>query len=166
MFQKVRHTKALLVGLALFAVAVAACNPLAGSELSSTDYLSNGERIYFTGTSVHDRITFSGGDFGGIMGSGGMMGRQLACENCHGPDGRGDQFIMHLAEITAPDIRWSTLSKAEPGLDRPPYDEQTFKQAVTQGLDPAGHPLDAAMPHWQMSDQDLDDLISFLKTLD
>jgi cytochrome c oxidase subunit II len=165
MSREMRHLRILLAGLALFAVVVTACNPLVGSGLFQTDYSSNGERIYFTGTSGHDRITFSGGDFGGMMGGGGMMGSQLACANCHGPDGRGRQFVMHMAEITAPDIRWSTLTKAEPGMDHPPYDEQTFKQAVTQGLDPAGHPLEAAMPHWQMSDQDLDDLIAFLKTL-
>jgi cytochrome c oxidase subunit II len=165
MFRKMRHTRILLAGLAFFAVAVAACSPLGWSGISLAGYSSNGERIYFTGTSAHDRITFSGGDFGGMMGNGGMMGSQLACANCHGPDGRGSQFIVHMTEITAPDIRWSILTKAEPNMDHPPYDEQTFKQAVTQGLDPAGHPLEAAMPHWQMSDQDLNDMIAFLKTL-
>jgi cytochrome c oxidase subunit 2 len=165
MSRKMRHTRILLAGLALSAVFVAACSPLVGSGLFPADYSSNGERIYFTGTSAHDRITFSGGDFGGMMSGGGMMGGQLACANCHGPDGRGRQFVMHMTEINAPDIRWSALTQAEPDMDHPPYDEQTFKRAVTQGLDPAGHPLDAAMPRWQMSDQDLNDLIAFLKTL-
>jgi hypothetical protein len=40
----------------------------------------------------------------------------------------------------------------------------TFAQAVCEGLDPAGRPLDAAIPCWQVADQDIADLIKFLKT--
>jgi hypothetical protein len=39
------------------------------------------------------------------------------------------------------------------------------KQAITEGINPAGEPLDEEMPRWSMSQDDLDDLIDFLKTL-
>jgi mono/diheme cytochrome c family protein len=83
---------------------------------------------------------------------------------------------MHMTTMDAPDIRWSALTGDEhgeddhhgdeDGMEHPPYNATFFKQAVTQGLDPAGNPLDSAMPRWQMSAQDLADLIAYLKTLD
>jgi cytochrome c oxidase subunit 2 len=169
------------IGMGLVAVALTttACWPMGwpmgvgrGGFLGR-QYASNGERIYFTGTSTRDRVSY-GLDFGGgVMGGMGMMGVQLACADCHGPTGRGGAHIMHMVAMDAPDIRWSTLTEAEHGeqgdegdMEHPPYDETTFKRAVTQGLDPAGHPLRASMPRWQMSEQDLDDLIGYLKTLD
>jgi hypothetical protein len=41
-----------------------------------------------------------------------------------------------------------------------PYNNDTLKRIITQGIDTQGQPLD-----WQTPDNDLDDLISFLKTL-
>jgi cytochrome c553 len=154
------------LGLTLLALVLAACGPLGRG---AGHYASNGERIYFTGTSANGRISYRGGNLGG-----GMMGvGQLACADCHGSDGRGGQHLMHMTMMDAPDIRWSTLTEAEHGdhsdkeeIEHPPYDEETFKRAVTQLLDPGGNPLDPAMPRWRMSDQDLDDLMAYLKTLD
>ena len=152
----------LWAGLGLL---VAACGPL-GRD--GRRYASNGERIYFTGTSANGRLRYSGGDFGGMMGGG-----QLACADCHGPDGRGGQHVMHMTAMDGPDIRWSALTEAEHGdhgdeeeMEHPPYDEETFERAVTRGLDPGGDALDPAMPRWRTSEQDLDDLIAYLKTLE
>ncbi len=154
-----------LVALALL---VAGCGPLGWGGSRFGRYRSNGERIYFTGTSVNGPIRYRGGVSGGMMG-GGMMGNgQLACADCHGPDGRGGRHVMHMTVMDAPDIRWSTLSSAEHGgeeMDHPPYNAETFKRAVTQGVEPDGKRLDPAMPRWQMSDKDLDDLLEFLKSL-
>ncbi len=162
---------------ALLALLLVACGPV-GRNIPAGRYASNGERIYFTGSSANGPISYTGGSFGGMMGRGpGMMGGRLACADCHGPDGRGGERVVHMAVINAPDIRWATLSESEHGeqgnhgqgedgeMDHPPFTEETFKRAVTQGLDPGGNPLDPAMPRWNMSDQDLGDLIAFLKTL-
>lgn len=87
-----------------------------------------------------------------------MMGGRLACADCLGPDGRGGKRVVHMTVINAPDIRWATLTETEHGeqgnhdqgeegeMDHPPYTEETFKRAVSQGLDPGGNPLDPAMP--------------------
>lgn len=159
-------------GLTLFVLVVTACGPLGWGMgrggFSVGGYASNGERIYFTGTSANGRLRYSGGDFGGMMGGG-----QLACADCHGPNGRGGQHVMHMTAMDAPDIRWSVLTEAQHGdhgdeeeMEHPPYDEETFERAMTRGLDPGGDALDSAMPRWQMSEQDLDDLIVYLKTLE
>ncbi len=50
--------------------------------------------------------------------------------------------------------------------EHPPYTEETLKSAITRGINPAGDPLDEAMPRWRMSGQDLDDLVVFIKTLE
>jgi mono/diheme cytochrome c family protein len=135
---------------------------------TSVSYSSNGERIYVSATSSSgQRITSSGGV---------MMMHQLACVNCHGSDGKGGRVgLMMMATLDVPDITWHNLTQ-EDGHDgpedgeehdeHPPYTEETLKRAITRGLDPAGEPLDEAMPRWRMSEDDLDDLVDFIKTLD
>jgi len=162
---RIPKTTWLLIPLALL---LAACGPLGWGGARFGRYRSNGERIYFTGTSANGPIRYSGGVSGGMMG-GGMMGSgQLACADCHGSGGRGGRHVMQMTIMDAPDIRWSTLSGTEQGgeeMDHPPYDAETFKRAVTQGLEPDGKRLDPAMPRWQMSNKDLDDVLEFLKNL-
>ena len=43
--------------------------------------------------------------------------------------------------------------------------EETIKIAITKGIKPTGEQLDEEMPGWNMSENDLNDLIDFLKTL-
>jgi hypothetical protein len=118
---------------------------------------SNGERIYFTATSDRGtEITYTGGPSsnGWMMGGGGS----LACASCHGPDGRGGIHSMGMMqEMDAKDIRWSTLENE--------FDTEKFRQAVVEGKDPDGTQLSTDMPHWNISNEDLTDLIAFLKTL-
>jgi len=59
--------------------------------------------------------------------------------------------------------RLVTVTEEGEEMEHPPYTEETFKWAVTKGVEPDGEPLDEAMPRWRMSDQDLEDLISYLK---
>ena len=119
-------------------------------------FRSNGERIYFTATSERGtEITYTGGPTSsGWM----MMGGRLACVSCHGPDGRGGKHSMGMMQVMdSKDIRWSALT--------PEFNAEKFKLAVTKGQDPDGSQLKADMPRWNISDDDLTDLIAFLKTL-
>ncbi|MBU0496183.1 MAG: cytochrome c [Chloroflexi bacterium] len=124
-------------------------------------FTSNGQRIYFTATSARGTpITASGGSAGM-----GMMGR-LACATCHGADGRGGPVRMMMYSVDVPDIRHQTLTSEDPaGMEHAPYTDETIKQAITQGVEPNGQSLDPFMPRWSMSEQDLNDLLAFLKTL-
>ncbi len=131
------------------------------------DFASNGERIYFTATNERGEfITYSGGP------AVGMMGRMpLACVSCHGPDGRGGRFVMHMQPIDAPDIRYEALASEEEheeegeGHGEEGYDLETFRLAVVEGKHPNGDPLDRNMPRWNLSDEDLADLFEYLKSL-
>jgi mono/diheme cytochrome c family protein len=91
----------------------------------------------------------------------------MSCADCHGADGKGGSGRMMMWLFEAPDIRYSVLTVQGHGGhgDEPPYTDELIKRAITQGLDSEGNRLDPPMPVWQMSDEDLDDLIEFLKNL-
>jgi mono/diheme cytochrome c family protein len=130
----------------------------------SRSYASNGERIYFTATS-------ESGDSISYRGSIRMM-HSIACVNCHGADGKGGRVNMMMWSFETPDISWDHLTSEEhheegsDEEDHPPYTEETVKQAITEGINPAGEPLDQEMPRWSMSQDDLNDLLEYLKTLE
>jgi len=129
-----------------------------------TRYDSNGERIYYTGVSERTGpVPFQGGPMWLAMHGGG-------CASCHGINGRGGVPVMMGTAIPA-DIRYEALTAKDVHNQRreeeahPPYTDELIKQAITQGLDPAGKSLDWTMPRWQMTQEDLNDLIAYLKTL-
>jgi hypothetical protein len=62
-----------------------------------------------------------------------------------------------MQTMTAKDIRWSVLQKE--------FDAEKFRLAVTKGQDPDGTQLNKDMPRWNMGNDDLADLIAYLKTL-
>lgn len=158
---------AVVVGLVLAALYVGlvittgAFSPAAGPWGGRFD--SNGERIYFTATSDSGRPIVA------EMGQMAMATPMMACADCHGPNGRGGTVQMMMGSFEAPDIRYKTLTteemEHEEGEEHPPYTEELIKRAITQGLDPAGEPLNFPMPRWQMSESDLADLLDYLKSL-
>lgn len=160
-----RRGFALLLALSAALLLLAACreDPPAADPVPD-----NGQRIYMTGTSSRDEIVADTGTRGPGMGMGMMMGGggRIACADCHGADGKGEEVRMMMRTFTAPDIRYSTLTGSDPDMEHPPYTDRTIKRAITDGVDPAGHELDPTMPRWRMSDQDLDDVIAYLKKLD
>lgn len=98
-----------------------------------------------------ERIPFVGGPKWLYMHGGG-------CVNCHGADGRGGIYPM-MCGVKTPDIRYSTLTE-EHGMS-----EGDIKKAITQGVDEDGEELDYCVPRMQMSEEDLNDLIEYLKNL-
>jgi cytochrome c oxidase subunit II len=137
------------------------------SSCSSFDrYSSNGERIYFTAESASGQpITYTGSI---------RMMHIISCANCHGPEGEGGRVNMMMSYFDSPNITWRVLTQEEheeeagqgEHEEHPPYTEVTLKRAITEGIDPAGERLEDEMPRWRMYEQDLDDLVEFMKTLD
>jgi len=127
-----------------------------GTAWGTGAFRSNGERIYFTATSERGTaITYTSGP----ASSGWMMGGgRLACASCHGTDGRGGVHSMGMMQtMDAKDTRWSALQGE--------FDAEKFRLAVTKGQDPDGTQLNADMPRWNIGNDDLADLIAYLKTL-
>lgn len=148
---------------------------MGGTAWGAGAFDSNGERIYFTATSDRGTpITYTGGPASGMM----MMGGNLACASCHGPDGRGGTHTMHMQVMEAPDIRWSVLAGQAEGEHagetesetghagmEAGYDFDIFRLAVVEGQHPDGTALNSDMPRWTISDDDLKDLMDYLKRL-
>jgi len=65
--------------------------------------------------------------------------------------------MMGMQTMNAPDIRWSTLQGE--------FDAEKFRLAVTQGQDPHDEKqLNQDMPRWNIGNDDLTDLMTYLKT--
>ncbi len=135
-----------------------------GGVMGTWRFDSNGEQIYFTGTSQRGTPITAEME----PGMGRMRGSRLTCASCHGDGGQGGQIQMMMRSVDVPDIRYETLVgyEHEHEHEHEPYTQETIRRAITEGVDPDGEPLDWPMPRWSMSDEDLDDLIEYLKTLD
>ena len=126
------------------------------------DFASNGEQIYYTGVSCRTGpIPLQGGPMWLWMQGGG-------CVTCHGVQGRGGVPVM-MGTKTPSDISYARLTEEkhqEQGdAEHAPYTDALIKRALIEGVDPAGHPLDWTMPRWRLSDEDFEDLLAYLKSL-
>jgi mono/diheme cytochrome c family protein len=121
------------------------------------DYESNGQMIYYTGYNhSRQRIDTSRGPHWFYVHGG-------SCVHCHGEDGRGGVPIM-MGYVVPADITYDGLTSEE-HAGHEPYTEETIRRAIRSGVDPEGRPLDPTMPRWDMKDEDMDDLIDYLRTL-
>ncbi|WP_045224581.1 cytochrome c/ABC transporter substrate-binding protein [Methyloterricola oryzae] len=94
-------------------------------------------------------------------------GDTVPCAGCHGEDGRG----RPEGGIVPTDVTWSNLTKPyghHHGNYRqhPAFTERSLATALARGTDPAGNPLDSAMPRFALSKADLNALGAYLKRLD
>ncbi len=158
------------VGISLFHSRGFGPGPFTGwgsrSGYDKGSYASNGERIYYLGIdSEGQRIRFRGGSHGFRVTGG-------SCINCHGPDGRGDSPVM-MGPYLPGDIRYSALvsgghlgEERNEEIEGEAYTDGDIRRAIRQGVEPSGEPMDWSMPRWKIADDDLDDLLEYLKELD
>lgn len=107
-----------------------------------------------------------GGQVGGSDGVW-LRGAAAACAGCHGRDGRGGGEGW----VRAPDLRWSALSAAHgraraDGSIRPAYDRASFARALRGSVAPDSVALDTIMPRYDLADDEIDALLSYLQTFD
>lgn len=153
---------AAFLGIAI--ISVFAQTP--GKTFSQTDRLSSqeqrGKEIYFgTPASSDPPIKALIGDPPVKV-----QGTLMACANCHGEDGKGKPE----GGVVPSDITWEALTKPyavshSSGRTHPGYTERMLVSAVCMGIDPAGNKLHVAMPRFQMSREDINALIAYLKRL-
>ena len=133
-----------------------------GGVYDKGSYASNGERIYYLGIdSEEQRIRFRNGPHW-LRRMGG------SCVNCHGPDGKGGLPVMMGTHIPG-DIRYSVLVSGkhhgEEEGEEEAYTDEDIRRAIREGIEPSGKRMDRTMPRWDISDEDLDDLLEYLKKL-
>lgn len=119
------------------------------------------ESTIWGSTSEEQRIRFRGGPHW-LRRMGG------SCVNCHGPDGKGGLPVMMGTHLPG-DIRYSALVSGEhhgeEEGEEEAYTDEDIRKAIREAIEPSGKPMDRTMPRWDMSDEDLDDLLEYLKKL-
>ena len=139
---------------------------ISGFTVSAQDALTpqeiRGKQIYVQGkgSSGREILAYLGASSIEVPGS------AMPCANCHGLDGQGKPE----GGVNPSDLRWESLTKPygvanANGRKHPPYTERGIELALTRGTDPAGKKLLDVMPRYQMSPEDLSDLIVYMKRL-
>jgi ABC-type branched-subunit amino acid transport system substrate-binding protein len=151
------------------------CCPLKATQMSEEQ--RRGQQIYLTGKSPSDqpieaRLNNSGAQLPATL---------MPCVNCHKFDGKGETE----GGITPADIRWFNLTKPygirqsginnstdngkgsskNSGKNRPPYNQRNIKKAIAMGIGSGGQALNQMMPRYQLSHQDMQDLVAYLTGL-
>jgi len=153
---------ALLAGLAFFAAIGCTSWVRATAQDPLTPQQRRGKQIYLQGTSPSSKeiLAYLGESSLEVPGS------AMACANCHGFDGQGKPE----GGVTPSNITWEALTKPyglthADGRKHPPYTERGLELAIRRGLDPAGNKLLNVMPRYEMSREDLADLVVYLARL-
>ncbi len=160
-----RHTSSVWLVLPALSSPVLFGDPVfaggAAQELLTAQEQS-GKQIYVHGTSPRGRKILA------YLGASSLEvpGRTLPCAGCHGFDGRGKPE----GGVVPSNLTWEALTKPygvtqSGGRAHPPYTERALELAITRGLDPAGNKLLDVMPRYQLSQEDLGDLVAYLKRL-
>ena len=130
-------------------------------ELSEQE--QRGKRLYTLGEST------SGAPVTAVVSRGAteISASILPCVGCHGDDGRG----RPEGGVVPPDITWSSLSAKSGhehpyGRSHPAFNESALGRVIVKGIDSGGNALDMAMPRFQMSEADLQDLIAYVKRIE
>lgn len=172
-FQGAGRTAVVLMGWLLYA---AHASVFAGESQNNpsvapgaTTELELGRRIY------RDGVLPSGQAMSGLVQSNvPVTAGQIVCESCHRRSGlsssEGGLFVPPVSGsiLYAPrEVKRRELwaSRVEGPGTRPAYTDETLARAIRDGVDSAGRPLDALMPRYVLSDEDIKPLVAYLKTL-
>ena len=120
-----------------------------------------GKALYLRGESA------SGQEITALLNDIDVPASTLSCAGCHGARGEGKTE----GGVTAGNLTWSNLTKPyghshDNGRKHGAFSETSFIRALTGGVDPAGNKLAVAMPVYRMPQQDMSDLIAYLKRVE
>jgi ABC-type branched-subunit amino acid transport system substrate-binding protein/cytochrome c553 len=133
--------------------------PISRRELTPQE--KRGKAFYLRGESA------SGQEITALMGEIDVPASTLTCAGCHGARGEGKTE----GGVTAGPLTWSYLTKPyghkdEGDRKHGAFSETSFVRMLTAGLDPAGNKLAVAMPTYRMSQEDMANLIAYLKRIE
>jgi ABC-type branched-subunit amino acid transport system substrate-binding protein/cytochrome c553 len=120
-----------------------------------------GKAFYLRGESS------SGQEITALVGEIDVPASTLTCAGCHGARGEGKTE----GGVTAGNLTWSYLTRPyghahEAGRKHPAFSENAFIRALTAGVDPAGNKVSVVMPTYRMPQQDMANLIAYLKRIE
>jgi len=168
-----RRCRPRRVGLAMLTLlfAVAACPsfadlPVGGNDDAAEEKAAEaGRRIYLEGLLPSGQIIS-----GTVRGDIALTGEQAVCGTCHRRSGLGSMEGQEVVPAVTGDILYQPLRlpTSKPPLapmQRPAYTDAALKRAIRDGIGADGQPLSAFMPRYPLSDEALDQLVAYLKTL-
>lgn len=120
-----------------------------------------GKAFYLRGESA------TGEELTAMMGEIDVPASTLTCAGCHGNRGEG----IKEGGVTAGNMTWGFLTKPyghndDGGRKHPPFTESSFTRLMTAGIDPAGNKVAVAMPTYRMPQEDMANLIAYLKVIE
>src|SRR6185503_20079488 len=120
-----------------------------------------GKALYLRGESP------SGKEITAMLGDVDVPPSTMPCAGCHGLRGEGKTE----GGVTAGNLTWTNLIKPyghthPSGREHGAFDEKLFMRSLVDGVDPAGNKMAVAMPRFQMSSEDIADLIAYLKRIE
>lgn len=139
-----------------------ACLAAGSGAASLNGQEQRGKIIYFQGKSPSEKpiTAYFGKDLLE------MPGESATCGSCHGYDGLG----RPESGVIPTNITWDYLFKSyghihPDGVEHGPFTLENLKSYMRDGVYPGGKKGDPSMPVYDISDQDLDDLLAFMKRL-
>ena len=131
------------------------------SRRELTPQEKRGKAFYLRGESA------SGQEVTAMMGEIDVPASTLTCAGCHGMRGEG----ITEGGVTAGNMTWNFLTKPyghadDGGRKHRPFTESSFARVMTTGIDPAGNKLAVAMPAYRMNQEDMANLIAYLKVIE
>src|SRR5690349_806760 len=152
-------------------LAAALCLSTVASQ-QKTEVQSSQETRPLTAAERRGRAIFLRGETAGkplpaMVGDLEVPGSTINCAGCHGRRGEGKAE----GGVVAGNLTWTNLTKSyghthPNGREHGPFTESSFITAVVRGVDPAGNSLAVAMPRYQISIEDMNDLIAYIKRLE
>lgn len=164
---KVNKTRLTRLSILFFMLVV-----LVGVGVSGDVGSENGKRIYREG------MLSSGQPLQAtVQGNLGLSGDRAACVNCHRRSGFGSSegqlaarpvtsaALFEVFNAPHPKMSASVIGNGPDSSTRPAYTEETLARAIRDGVDAAGHPLNAAMPRFTLDEADMKSLVGYLNSL-
>ena len=137
--------------------------PVCAQDIELSEAEERGKYIYEEGKSRSRRVITADMQRGEPP----VPAEIIPCKNCHGADGRGADDYTGVAPLN---INWYAMALSGPHQhskrSHAPFDEQSVARSITDGLDPDGNALDVSMPRYNISADDMADLIAYLKVMD
>ena len=129
-------------------------------SLSTEEKLRLGERMYREGIlpSGEPMQAFVKGDVP-------VSGTAFTCVSCHLRSGLGSFEGGVYTPATNGGKLFKPLQLTYIRFDRPAYTEKTLAEAIRGGVDPGGRVLDYVMPRYMLDDDDMEIMITYLKSL-
>lgn len=99
-----------------------------------------------------------------------LTGKQVICGACHRRSGMGAAEGQDVVPAVTGDLLYNPLRlpTSKPPLapeQRPAYTDETLKRSIRDGIGADGEPFSPLMPVYPLSEEELDILVEYMKTL-